>query len=200
MTVLAVDLAAKYSAACLMDDDYNVLKQFDSWQVTEEQFIYLCAADWLWCWGDEEPPEVMVVEDLPHGLRYSTLVKTVLRLQGRFVQAMHEMPHGQTEDILFAAPAEWRRTFPGLERGTGPEAVVPVAAGLGYTPPDLTARTVGKGAKAIARKVQTDYCSAYLIARWAIDTKKTHGTFDVIGTSRYSTKVIRKKDFNDQDN
>lgn len=256
MTVLAVDLAAKYSAACLMGEDFTVLKQFDSWQQTEEQFIYLCVGQWfrsqvvdipiqelridVFRAGADRPchvrithlptgtvadaeerselsgkaaalrklhekldpyPEVLVVEDLPHGLKYSTLIKTVCRLQGRFIQAMHEMPEGRTEDVLFLAPAEWRRTYPGLERGTGPDAVVPVAAELGYEPPteELAERANGvKGGKAIARKVATDYCSAYLIARWAIDTKTKHGTYDVVGTSRYDTTVIRKKDFDDQ--
>lgn len=252
MTVLAVDLAAKYSAACLMNENYQVIDQFDSWQVTEEQFIYNLVGPWLGAFREpaakdykvdvdldngpvtvtvthlltgqsvtrtgrsqlratsdamwnlrmqvEQWPDAMVVEDLPHGLKYSTLIKTVCRLQGRIVQAMHEMPNGQTEDVLFVAPAEWRRHFTGLERGTGPEAVVPVAAEFGYVPPDLTDRIEGvKGGKAIARKVQTDYCSAYLIARWAIDAKKKYDTYDIVGTSRYDTGVIRKKDFSDQD-
>lgn len=195
MTVLAVDLAAKYSAACLMDENYTVLNQFDSWGVSEEQFIFLCTEPWFWA-ADALPPDVLVIEDLPHGLKYSTLVKTVCRLQGRFIQSMYDMPDGQTSDVLFVSPAEWRRTYDGMERGTGPNVVVPVAERFGYTPPDLTDRITGvKGAKAIARKVATDYCSAYLIARWAITAKKTHDTFDVVGTSRYDTPVIRKKDF-----
>jgi len=195
VTVLAVDLAAKYSAACLMDENYTVLNQFDSWGISEDEFLHLLVTPWF-AW-EKDPPDVMVVEDLPHGLKYSTLVKTVCRLQGRIVQAMFDAPEICDKDILFIAPAEWRRTFPGLERGTGPDAVVPVAAGFGYEPPDLTERAKAvKGGKAIARKVATDYCAAYLIARWAVTTHKEHGTYDVVGTSRYDTDVIRKKDFN----
>lgn len=200
MTILAVDLAAKYSAACLMGDNYQVIDQWDSWQKTEEMFIYSLVG--YWCWFDEKPPgtpELMVIEDLPHGLAYSTLVKSVLRLQGRIVQAMHEMPHGRTEDVLFLAPAEWRKHYD-LKRGTGPAIVVPTAAEFGYEPPDLSDRAKGvKGGKAVARKVATDYCSAYLIARWALETKGIYETYDVTGTSRYDTAAIKKKDFDAQD-
>lgn len=196
MTVLAVDLAAKFSAAILMDDDFTVLDQFDSWQKSEEAFIYLCAGQWF---APVTRPDAMVVEDLPHGLAYSRLVKTVLRLQGRIVQALHEMPEGNVDDIVFLAPQQWR-SFYQLKNGTGPNIVVPTAAEFGYEPPDLTERAAAeKGGKARARKVATDYCAAYLIARWAVSTKKNIGTYDQVGTSRYTTTVIRKKDVNDED-
>lgn len=202
MTVLAVDLAAKYSAACLMDEDFTVIRQFDSWQTSEVNFIQEVVEPWYAGPTFADCPEFLVIEDLPHGLKYSTLIKSVCRLQGRIAQAMSDTYHGEVDDVLFIAPAEWRRVYPGLERGTGPDAVVPVAAELGYEPPmdELLKRAEGvKGGKAIARKVATDYCSAYLIARWAITTKIKFGTYDVVGTSRYDTAVIRKKDFDDQD-
>ena len=191
MTVLAVDLAAKYSAACLMDDDYEVIEQFDSWQQTEDAFVCHLTAGWTVV----NTPDVMIVEDLPHGLRYTTLVKAVCRLQGRIVQSMQECTDGDWEEILFVAPATWRAHYPEAKRGTGPDIVVPIAAQFGYTAPDLLARAKGSGGKTRADKVATDYCSAYLIARWAIDTKRQFGTYDVPGTSRYNTTVIRKKDF-----
>lgn len=196
VTVLAVDLAAKFSAVCLMDDDFTVLTQFDSFLTREDAFIYTIASAWMFA-SEHRTPEVMVVEDLPHGLKYSTLIKTVCRLQGRIVQAMHD----DYTDILFLAPREWRSHYLGLERGTGPEAVVPVAAEFGYTPPleNLLTRAKGNGGKTKAMKVATDYCAAYLIARWAIETKRKYGTFDVPGTSRYDTREIRKKEFHAQD-
>lgn len=197
MTVLAVDLAARYSAACLMSDDFKVLHQVDSWGCTESVFVDEISRWWSY---DRTPqPEVMVVEDLPHGLNYSTLIKTVCRLQGRIY---HHMQDNYTagDDILFLAPAEWRKTFEGMGRGTGPKIVVEVAARYGYTPPaDLMTRAKGNGGKTVADKVATDYCSAYLIARWAVNTKKVHGTYDIVGTSRYTTKVIKKKDVNGED-
>jgi hypothetical protein len=180
VSVLAVDLAAKYSAACLMDEAGAVLDQFDSWGRTETQFIEMCATPWFLT--HDEPPTVMVVEDLPHRLPFAALVKQVCRIQGRLIEHMDSL--GAGDKVLFVPPAQWRKTYPGLERGTGPDAVVPVAEKLGYTPPDLSART-GKGAKATARKVTTDYCAAFLIARWAINQHQQHGTFDAAGTSRY---------------
>ena len=193
MTVLAVDLAAKYSAACLMDEDFMVRAQFDSWDKSEEEFLARLTDTFTQPHG----PDLMAVEDLPHGLPYSTLVKTVCRLQGRVVHAMH-MAFAR-RNVLFVAPATWRAHYTGMERGTGPQAVFPVSERYGYTPPDLSIRAKDNGGKSRATKVASDYCSAYLIARWAIDMKKQYGTYDVPGTSRYDTAVIRKKDFDDQD-
>lgn len=193
MTVLAVDLAAKYSAACLMDDDYKVICQFDSWSNDEDVFVHKLA---MYRFGEGAgTPDVMIVEDLPHGLTYTKLVKRVLRLQGRIVHAMHMYHAGGRGLVVFAAPAAWRSHFKGMERGTGAGAVFPVSESLGYAPPDFSERTKGQGGKSLATKIASDYCSAYLIARWAIDMHQDFGTFDVVGTSRYDTNVILKKDF-----
>ncbi len=192
MTVLAIDLAAKYSAACLMTERYEVVEQFDSWGPEEATFIWRIADTYT-------EANVLMIEDLPHGLTYNQTTKKVCRLQGRIFHACRAGNRYADEDIVFAAPAEWRKHY-GLKRGTGPDIVVPTAAEFGYTPPDLSERAKGvKGGKAIARKVQTDYCSAYLIARWALDMKGIHGTYEVVGTSRYNTEVIRKKDVDDKD-
>lgn len=189
--ILAVDLAAKYSAACAMDDNHEVMASFDSWGKSEDEFLYDLISYWSLT---EVAPEVMVIEDLPHGLSYTGLVKDVCRLQGRIVQAMH----GNAKYLLFLAPRTWRAHYK-MKRGTGPNAVFDAAAKFGYTPPDMTVRAKGNGGAARARKVQSDYCSAYLIARWTVDMKTKHGTFDVPGTSRYGTREIREKEFYGQD-
>ena len=190
MNVLAVDLAAKYSAACLLNPDGQVAWQTDTWDVAERDFIRRIT--WFWSvpdwWNNERPePDFLVVEDLPHRLPFSGLVRKVCRIQGRIIQAMDDL--GQLHRLLFVPPAAWRKHFPGLERGTGPDAVVPVAASLGYTPPDLTDRIALAGDRAehrkIARKVRTDYAAAYLIARWAADTHAAQHTLDTPETSRY---------------
>jgi hypothetical protein len=75
----------------------------------------------------------------------------------------------------------------------------PPAAEFGYVP-HRTSPTRAKGVKggrAIARKVATDYCAAYLIARWARRPRKTrYGTYDSRRhISLYNTEaIIRKKD------
>lgn len=197
MAILAVDLAAKLSAACLMDDDYRVLDEFDSWQVSEDQFI-----DGLACYftrfGRHGVPHAMVIEDLPHGLNYTRTVKAVCRLQGRIVQALNsdDILFGEKASALFVAPNTWRAHYPAAKRGTGSDISVPIAEGYGYQPPsDLLSRAKGHGGPTRARKVASDYCAAYLIARWAVDTQRHYGHLDVPGTSRYGTDPILKKEF-----
>lgn len=181
MRVLAVDLAAKYSAACLMDQHAQVHWQCDSWGRTESGFISAITYQWQY---RQEPPDVLVIEDLPHRLPFSSLVKRVARIQGRIVDRMDS--YGLEDAVLFVPPALWRKHFDGLERGTGADAVVAVAGRLGYAPPDLSDRIVGGKDRATAKKVRTDYCAAFLIACWAIATVTETGSFDLPGTSRYA--------------
>lgn len=187
MSIVAVDLAAKYSAAVWMDVDaaaheYEVLDQWDSWQKTETEFIDQTTAKFepVRQWAR---PDALVIEDLPHGVRYMTNTKDVCRLQGRIVERMQT--YGALPYVLFVPPAEWRAHYSGMGRGTGPDVVVPVAAKYGYEPPDLSSR-VGKGERATARKVATDYCAAYLIGRWALHQRFWSGSYDAARTSRYT--------------
>jgi hypothetical protein len=175
-----------------MAEDYTVIEQFDSFVNDERAFIHKIAMHW---YRDKQSPAALIVEDLPHGLNYTKTVKKVLRLQGRLVQAMSFYMVGGEKQIVYAAPAAWRAHYTGMERGTGAEAVFPASAGFGYEPPDFSEQTKGKGGKSLAHKIASDYCSAYLIARWAHDMHREYGTFDVAGTSRYHTDVILKKDF-----
>lgn len=181
-SLVAVDLAAKYSAVCWMGATGAVIEQWDSWGRTEAAFVHLVTAPFRHC---ATPPAVLAIEDLPHRLPFMSLVKHVCRLQGRIIEAMDRL--NMTDRILFVPPAEWRRNYTGLRRGTGPDAVIDVAARLGYTPPALSDRLGERKARATIAKVQTDYCAAFLIARWALATWLTHDTFDTATTSRYAT-------------
>jgi hypothetical protein len=199
--LIAVDLAAKMSASCCLNDDqnpgyYTVESAIDSWQVPENAFIQSIVYSWQGRYLGRRP-DVMAVEDLPHGVRYSTLIKDVLRLQGRIVEAMEQTARGSSSDILFIAPRAWRAHYPGLERGTGAMAVIDVAEKLGYKPEwdKIFERAKGNGGKTKADKVASDYCSAYLIGRWALDMKAKYGTYDVPGTCRYGAREIRLKEF-----
>ncbi len=162
MSLLAVDLAAKLSAVCHVTPAGTVLSQADSWGRSEDDFLNYLVAPW----HRSNPPTAMVVEDLPHRLPFAALVKQVCRLQGRIIDRMA---------CLGAA-----------------DAVTPVAAGLGYTAPDLSHRILKAGDKALAVKVATDYCAAYLIGRWVLSTYRTAGTFDAPGTSRYGVPSPRR--------
>ncbi len=181
-SLVAVDLAAKYSAVCWMSATGAVIEEWDSWGRTEAGFVHLVTAPFRHC---ATPPDALIIEDLPHRLPFMALVKHVCRLQGRIIEAMDRL--GLAGHILFVPPAEWRRNYTGLGRGTGPDAVIPVAARLGYTPPDLTDRLGERKAKATIAKVQTDYAAAFLIGRWALGTWLSFGSFDTATTSRYTT-------------
>lgn len=173
--LVAVDLAAKYSAACLLDGVHTQPGwQTDSWGATEHEFLTAITG-----FGPpDDGVDALIVEDLPHRLPFSNLVKRVCRLQGRIAERMQQ--NGQLDKLWYVAPAVWRKHFKGMERGTGPDAVIPAAKEIGYTPPDLSARCVKAGDKAIARKVATDYAAAFLIGVWAQDMHFRHGSFDAI--------------------
>ncbi len=178
MRLVAVDLAAKYSAAIEMDSDGKVLNQVDSWGLTESEFLYEVTKPWYY--GNR--PDLLVVEDLPHGVPFMINTKTVCRMQGRIFDRLWGLDAWRS--LVFVAPAAWRKHWE-LKNGTGPDAVVRVAGLNGYTAPDLSHRVIGKGDKAIARKVATDYCAAYLIAGWFQDMVEITGSTTFPGTSLY---------------
>lgn len=192
VNVVAIDLAAKFSAAVWMWE-HTVIRHWDSWQNSESTFIDRCTDMFHPDHSELRIPDVLVIEDLPHRLPFMTNIKDVCRLQGRLVERMHR--YGAMNKILFVPPAEWKRHYGApLKQGTGPTAVVEVAVRMGYLPPDLDSRMVinpktGRpkaGERATAKKVLTDYCAAYLIGRWAVDSAISQNTFDVARTSRYT--------------
>lgn len=186
MTIIAVDLAAKYSAFVQLGPTGLVLDQYDSAGRSEDDFITMISVTY-----DYEPTVQLVIEDLPHGVEYRGLVKRVCQIQGRIYERFHGM--GRAHEVLFVDPATWRRKYPELrKRGTGMEAVVPVAFDAGYSPPELVQLAGPRGGKALVSKVQTDYCAAYLIGLWALETFADYGTYDVPGTSRYGRPTIKK--------
>jgi hypothetical protein len=190
VSLVAVDLAAKFSAACWLSDQRQVLSQWDSWQHSETTFIDFITSPW----AEGLPmPQALLVEDLPHGVGYRTLVKDVCRLQGRIVERMDAF--GCSENVVFVQPYAWRNAFPELrKKGGGAPALVTTAGEHGYVPPDLRYRLRGeKGEKATARKIQTDYCAAFLIAWWAMSCWYEYGTLDVPGTQRYGEPLQRKE-------
>lgn len=191
MSLVAVDLAAKYSAACWMGDQRQVLSQWDSWQRSESTFIDFITSPWAAL--GVPPPIALLVEDLPHGVGYRTLVKDVCRLQGRIVERMASL--GRERQVIFVQPYAWRNTFPELrKKGGGAAALTATAGEHRYEPPDLTHRLRGeKGEKAVARKVQTDYCAAFLIAWWATSCWYEHGTVGMPGTNRYGELAVAAK-------
>lgn len=184
MNLVAVDLAAKFSAACWLDDTMRVINQWDSWQRSQRDFINLITGPFI------DPrrgtPSWLVIEDLPARVPFMTVVRDVCRLQGRIAHCMDNLD--ALDRIVLVQPATWKAHFSGLERGTPADAVLDVAEEqYGYTPPPLAHRCVKRGDKAHARKVATDYAAAYLIGRWAHDHLAAHGHLNAPRTSRYVT-------------
>jgi len=199
-SLVSVDLAARYSAALKISytkppypPELRVVAGWDSWKISEMEFVHTICAPFDPARFDSTPPEVLLIEDLPHGLKFAALVKRVCRIQGRIVELMEQ--YGQRDKILFVPPALWQRYYKRVADEKWPDAVVPVADRHFYRAPNL----VEEGMKAVdrntAKKVMTDYCAAYLIGYWGLAQLESQGTFDVDGTQRYTDKVTpdRKK-------
>lgn len=197
--LVAVDLAARYSAAMQINfsespypPEWRVMKTWDSWKPTEMEFVHQICSPFT-VPPLTKVPDVMLIEDLPHGLKFAALVKRVCRIQGRIAEVMEQAGH--RDKILFVPPALWQRHYKRVADEKWPDAVVPVAHRHGYTPPDLVGEGMKAAERTIAKKVMTDYCAAYLIGFWGLAQLEKHGTFDVEGTQRYTDKVTppRKK-------
>lgn len=171
-SVLGVDFASRYSAAVRMSAGGEVKHQFDSWKVSENTWL-----DGL----TFTLASYVIVEDLPPSVPWSSIVKGVACQQGRLIERMET--NGVSSKLVFLSPATWQRYFPGIWR-KGPDVSAEYAASLGYVPPDLSNGLKGK-ARTTAKKVQTDYVMAFLIARWAVETLEKEGHLNVPGTARY---------------
>lgn len=165
-----------------MTDRHTVIREWDSWQKTETDFISSITSVFFLT---AKQPDALIIEDLPARVPWMSTVKDVCRLQGRIVERMGGFE--AVSRIVFVQPAQWRAHYGALlKNGTGAAAVVPVAARYDYLPPPLEYRAANAKERQTARKIATDYCAAYLIGRWAIDHHAEHHTFDAPRTSRYT--------------
>jgi hypothetical protein len=170
--IIGLDLAAKFSAAVVLDDGGEVIDQFDSWGISALAFL-----DKIVNWMTYSQTRVkLVIEDVPYGIGNQKMIKSVLRLQG-FLQGLlvTEIPRDRLEDVYYVLPSTWQRCFEGVWRG-GKEGAEAAAKTFHYEAPDLLVeyadRLPAKGpmrTKALAdlRKIKTDYNDAFLIAEWA---------------------------------
>jgi hypothetical protein len=185
---LVVDFAARYSAAIVINDCGNVLEQFDSWHMTENEWVHrlvdyfspnmlLSPAYWA---GKYVPVEQLILEDLPPSVKFTNVVRTVRCLQGRIIDRM--IAYRAIDKLLFVPPSLWQRSM-GVWRADTVQTREK-AKELGYEPPDMV---TGKHYKElqIGHKVETDYVDAYLMAAWLVKTWLAEGTLDVSGTVRY---------------
>lgn len=193
MLIQSVDLAAVASASVVLDDGV-VVDQLDSYGQREGEFIRRLTAPWK----DRQPPDILVVEDIPHGVSFGTSSKKASRLQGRIADQLDAL--GRLDSLLFVPPALWQRHM-GVWR-MGPKGAKDKAAEYGYHAPDLMdgrypipPKGAGDPAKAKARskvltslnKAKTDYVDAFLIAQWAQEIHDDLGTFWVAQTQTYNS-------------
>jgi hypothetical protein len=193
MSIVAIDLAARWSAGVQLTEDLRVLDQWSTYHLSEAQFVQAVTAPFRHV-PEVEAPYALIVEDLPHQVPYSTLVKTVARVQGRLVESMLRMGRGEWE-VIFYPPALWMRSYGDKVWRQGPEVVVEVAKEYGYAPPDLLgevedeAAREGRRSKALSRnqakKSLTDYCAAFLMGRFAVQYYAEHGTYMAPNAQRY---------------
>lgn len=171
---ITVDLAAKFSAVCVMDEHHEVHCEFDSRGKSSFQF-----ADEIREAVVNYRPEFVLVEDVPYGISSQAMVKPVLRLQGIVGRELAQV--GMLDKTLFLNPSTWQKKYPGVARGPKPdreEAARSAAVFYGYNPPDLIGQyvaTLEPGVRVLKKhteplhKTMTDYIDAYLMARWSYD-------------------------------
>jgi hypothetical protein len=185
MYFLGVDLAASYSAYCVLEDSGQVCDQGDSWKISDSDFVSR-----LLRYG-ADPDCLTVVEDLPHKIIYRVQVKEVCRLQGRIINEYED--RRSVDRLHFIAPATWQLAFGVFRKGV--TAALDAAERYGYSPPDLRATdhrfklddlhgTARSKLREAAKKIETDYTDAYLIAEWARLTYAENATLDVQGIQR----------------
>lgn len=183
MLIQAVDFAASAWASCLVRGGEVVHETSAHYARTERLAVEALSLPWM---SSErvvvEEPAVMLLEDVPHQMRFDTITKAVVRMQGRVVQRMDEL--GQLDKILFVPPALWQRGFTKLGFPDGkelwksrPERYAEFAKKwFDYEPPNLVelhkadyAELHGKERQDVRgrlKKLMGDYVDAYLIARW----------------------------------
>jgi hypothetical protein len=186
MIVLSVDLASKFSAACV-NDEAEVRREFDSSGMSALQFAMKLSRT-----ADEFDVDLILIEDVPYGISSQAMVKPVLRLQGILLLALHR----HFSKILFVNPSTWQKEYPGVARAPKGmskaegekfriEAARKAAEERGYSPPDLVAQYVAslpEGTKVLKKhtnpleKIQTDYVDAFLMSDWAL----TLGSFEAV--------------------
>ena len=172
MKVLTIDLAARFSAAAVMNSQYDILLEFDSWGKSSFDFVNEVIGAAI-----KYKVDVIIFEDVPYGLSKQFMIKPVLRLQGIFIHALGLS--GLIERTVFLNPATWQRSFDDVY---GKKAAGALAAAqlLGYNPPDMLAihadEIPEKGKERTKmreqlKKAATDYVDAFLMARWALTHK-----------------------------
>lgn len=123
------------------------------------------------------PCDLVIVEDLPHSLKFGKIVKNAARAQGRLAQELDRV--GSLDKTWFIPPQLWQMYYPGVYRNDkNKKNAAEAAKSLGYTPPQLLTKSVRGKDRVTARKIMTDHVDAYLIANWTLKKLEEHNNLD----------------------
>jgi hypothetical protein len=168
--IVTVDLASRFSAGMLMERGGQVpLSQFDSWGKSS-----FATADDIGRLGSDPEVDLILLEDLPHGLQGMMQIKPPSTFQGIVIRTLGDL--GILDKVLWVNPATWQRPMGVFGKNT-PSAIEVAKEQFDYEVPDLVAihdadlEAAPKGPernkiRAKLRKNMTDYADAFLMAKW----------------------------------
>lgn len=170
--ILAVDLASKFSAACLMSLDGSVTDEWHSWGLSEGNWVSSLVSQ-------ARSADIILIEDLPFSLRISKTVRDVYRLQGRIIENMDLFTYS-TDKIVFIPPKLWQDYFKpdGMKSGDKKAAKKIAEEKYGYTAPQLLHKGLHGIDRTHARKSMEDHTDAFLIARYMLEQVAEYGSVD----------------------
>ena len=171
-----------------MDEDRNILSEFDSWKYSQIEFVDKCVAEAL-----KFQVSATIVEDLPYGIKNQAQTKPATRMQGMFIKSFND--NGILSDLYFLNPSTWQRDM-GVFRDK-PHTPREVAEQLNFEqrfPIEMYAEDIpplGKefakkraSVRAQLKKSSTDYDAAFLITVWGLLQQKK-GSLDITGVQQY---------------
>lgn len=175
INVCALDLASVHSAHVVLGAEAEFVRQESTWtylyslnpRADPRDYLAKAVTDAAECYA------LLVCEDIPPIHRFGSIEKLVCRLQGSLI----EKAHLANVPLVFVMPSLWQRAM-GVWRKP-PTASEALAVELGYTPPDIMTRFIAEDRipvsggeerrqmRDLAKKIRTDYVSAFLIGVWA---------------------------------
>lgn len=170
--IFAVDLAAKFSGAVILNSAGEVVDEFHSWQLTPAKWANLLTRKLRML-----PEDTLVfVEDMPFSVGQTKTVRDVYRLQGRIIQLFHES--GSSHRIVWVPPNLWQGYYKsfGMRSGDKKQAKVIAFEHYGYSPPELLHKDLHGKDRVDARKTMEDHIDAFLIARYVLEQSQYHGS------------------------
>lgn len=170
--ILAVDLAARFSAACLMGSGGEVVSEWHSWQAAEASWVNSLTANL-------KHAEIMLIEDIPFGLKLTKTVRDVYRLQGRIIESVYSKSwENGLRRIVFIPPQVWQLYFKpdGMKSGDKAAAKRIACDKYGYSPPELLHADLHGKDRPSARKTMEDHVDAFMIARYMLEQIQLFGS------------------------